>query len=353
MPYRYTHNEYLNMVTCYRDSNYSAAGASRLYAQRYNTVVNPQTIYRAHQRFHDGNLMPVGEAGRPRYPVRLEVAILDFFDRHPMSSTRDAANVFNVSDVYVWKILKREGKHPYHFTRVQELQPQDYEPRVIFSQWIIRNARRNVLWTDECTFARVGLFNIHNAHFWSEQNPHLARPDHFQTRFSVNVWAGLLGDYLLGPVFLNRLNGRTYLQFLQEGLPELLDEVPVDLRRRMYFQHDGAPAHYDRNVRRYLTERFQLRWIGRGGVQAGAVNWPARSPDLTPLDFHVWGRAKDLVYGNDGHTIRTLEELQTRITNAFEVMKREREVLMRVNENIRKRALLCIENQGHHFQQFL
>jgi len=29
---------------------------------------------------------------------------------------------------------------------------------------------------------------------------------------------------------------------------------------------------------------YPNRWIGRGEPQ----NWPARSPDLTPLEFFLW-----------------------------------------------------------------
>jgi hypothetical protein len=49
----------------------------------------------------------------------------------------------------------------------------------------------------------------------------------------------------------------------------------------MWFQHDGAPPHYYRRVRQYLDKWRGDHWIGRGG----SVAWPARSPDLTPLDF--------------------------------------------------------------------
>jgi hypothetical protein len=34
------------------------------------------------------------------------------------------------------------------------------------------------------------------------------------------------------------------------------------------------------------------RWIGR----SGPIAWPPRSPDLTPLDFFLWGYVKNIAY---------------------------------------------------------
>jgi hypothetical protein len=73
--------------------------------------------------------------------------------------------------------------------------------------------------------------------------------------------------------------------FLQKELPLLLEEFHLAKRMRMFFQHDGAPAHYSRLVTHHLNLTFPERWIGRGGH----VQWPSRSPDVTPLDFCLWG----------------------------------------------------------------
>jgi len=41
------------------------------------------------------------------------------------------------------------------------------------------------------------------------------------------------------------------------------------------------------------THRISSRWLGRGGPFA----WPPpRLPDLTPLDYYLWGHIKTLVY---------------------------------------------------------
>ena len=33
-----------------------------------------------------------------------------------------------------------------------------------------------------------------------------------------------------------------------------------------------------------------------GGEGGGTISWPPRSPDLTPLDFSLWGYVNDKVY---------------------------------------------------------
>ncbi|GBN14579.1 hypothetical protein AVEN_73596-1 [Araneus ventricosus] len=61
-----------------------------------------------------------------------------------------------------------------------------------------------------------------------EVNPHAIRPQEHQERWSLNVWAGILGDRLLGPYLLpKRLSGQSYLVFLNKVLTEFLDDIPL------------------------------------------------------------------------------------------------------------------------------
>ncbi|GBO21828.1 hypothetical protein AVEN_72817-1, partial [Araneus ventricosus] len=53
----------------------------------------------------------------------------------------------------------------------------------------------------------------------------------------------------------------------------------------IWLQHDGNPAHKTSSVKQYLVEEFGVQIIGYGGFQ----EWPPRSPDLTPMDFFLWG----------------------------------------------------------------
>lgn len=91
---------------------------------------------------------------------------------------------------------------------------------------------------------------------------------------------------------------------------------------------------------------YGARWIGRGGP----VQWPPRSPDLTPLDFFLWGRIKELVYYNEATSV---DDLKNRIVAAFETVKNDTEVLRKLRPQLRKRAITCINQGGGHFETIL
>jgi len=89
---------------------------------------------------------------------------------------------------------------------------------------------------------------------------------------------------------------------LQDELPTLLENVPLQTRQQMYYQHDGAPPHFSQVIRQYLNHEFPNRRIGHGGAQ----NLAPWSPVLKPLDYHVWGYMKAMVYAQK---VNTREEL--------------------------------------------
>ena len=58
------------------------------------------------------------------------------------------------------------------------------------------------------------------------------------------------------------------------------------------FQQNGGPPYLGSHVRRFLDATFPNRLIGRDGP----TPWPLRSPDITPLDFFLWGYVTDKVF---------------------------------------------------------
>jgi hypothetical protein len=92
-----------------------------------------------------------------------------------------------------------------------------------------------------------------------------------------------------------------------------------------------------------LNEKFDNRWIGRGG----SISWAPRSPDTTPLHFFLWGYIKTNVYKNN---IRDLDDLKIKIVEEIQAIKKE--TLHNVFLEIQKRLNFCISVQGDTFEQY-
>ena len=122
-------------------------------------------------------------------------------------------------------------------------------------------------------------------------------------------------------------------------LPQLLEDVPLDKRSRIYFQHDGAPPHSSRGVKNFLNYRFPGRWIGR----CGPHHWPARSPDLSPLDYFVWGWMKELVYSEK---LETRDALLGRILDAADYIRHSQLKLLRATRAVHNQAAVCVAAGG-------
>ena len=95
---------------------------------------------------------------------------------------------------------------------------------------------------------------------------------------------------IIGPFFFNEasITADVYLDLRTEYVaPQLIDFQPT-----IIIQKDGAPPHWGLHVREFLNETFPDRWTGRDGP----IPWLPHLPDITPLDFFLWGYVKDIVY---------------------------------------------------------
>jgi hypothetical protein len=105
------------------------------------------------------------------------------------------------------------------------------------------------------------------------------------------MWAGIVGDFLVGlHVLPLRLKDQHYRDFLLHDLPNLLEDVPLAIRARMWYVCDGVPTYFSRAVRDVLNNTYNERRLGRGGPTARSP----RSSDLNVLDFYQWGHLKSL-----------------------------------------------------------
>lgn len=342
------------MILTYGESQRNLYLAVRLYEDRFPD--NPRSrasFYRVVNQFRTtGSVEPRKRTRRVTVTgEENQIAVLAAVALDPHAGTRGISRDLGMSQSSVRRILKKQKFHPYHVSLHQDLQGNDHQNRVAFCQWASERIDESpdffhrVLFSDESSFTNHGTVNRHNMHYWSAENPHWVRQVDRQRPWAVNVWCGLIGSNLIGPIIIEgNLNGQKYCQLLEQDLPVLLEELNLQLRQTMWFQQDGCPAHFSRAARTVLDGQFPGRWIGRGGP----VNWPARSPDLTSPDFFLWGHLKEQVY-RDVPTTR--DNMVQRIRDACRAITPE--MLERCVASFEKRIVKCIEVTGDHFEHLM
>ena len=78
------------------------------------------------------------------------------------------------------------------------------------------------------------------------------------------------------------------------------------------------------------------------------MEWPPRSPDLSPLDYFLWRHLKSVVYQNRP---RTLDDLKDAIITECQIITTE--TLIRVKDSFIKRIDACIQAEGGQFEHLL
>ena len=152
-----------------------------------------------------------------------------------------------------------------------------------------------------------------------------------QDSTKLNVFCAISSVKAYGPFFFAEPNVTdiSYLDMLENYLmPRLQQDMDGDL----IFQQDGAPLHFHCKVTSYLNCMVVAR-IGCGGM----IAWPPRLPDLTPLDFSVWGCIKDQDFVPP--LPASLEKLQARITAVVETT--DVDVIHRIWDKIAYRRDIC------------
>ena len=271
---------------------------------------------------------------------------------NPSLSSRQIEVQSGISRRRALNVLKKYKFKPYSVLKQHHLQPIDYQRRIDFCSWYCQKMQhdvlfyRNVIWTDEAHISSAGIFNRHNEHYWSDVNPHHAVNVRNQGRFGFNVWCALLGSRILNYcIFEGNLNSQRYHQIINNHIvEEYLDTLPLYARRKLYFQMDGAPSHNARQTSELLNAYFGNNWIGNNGP----VRWPPRSPDLTPLDFFLWGHLKDKLYKNTNNSINELCQNFIDCINSISNIH-----IHNATSSVLKRCNLCLTNNGRQFEKFM
>ena len=314
---------------------------------------SPSTVWRNYQKYVTHGTSTnrnMGNSGRPRTvrsPANVE-AVRQTLNLNPHSSAR-RNDLPQISRSSFNRITHRDLKwHAYHIQKRHALQQGDHQRRINFCQWLVNRPDRflsDVIIGDEAAFHMNGEVNSWNVRCYAE-NRNGARNftyDIPNDQRKLVVWVGLVGDNtIISPFFFHgNVNEDSYLQMINNQVVPELQRYGRGrngaVLRKWWFQ-DGAPAHRRRDVRDRLQELFPNRVVALGHQP----EWPARSPDLTPLDFFLWGYLKEKVY----HTVpANLDDLRNRINREVQALRRTR-MVRRAVQDMARRAQRCIQLQG-------
>lgn len=157
------------------------------------------------------------------------------------------------------------------------------------------------------------------------------------------TWAGIINQTIIGPFYFEgQVTSDAYLDLLANYVIPELHLHGFD-SNEIWFQHDNAPAHRTTEIQRFLNDNFH-NWIGCGGT----IEWPARSPDLNPLDFFLWGYIRARIYCTQPASI---DELKHRIEECMQQIPAD--MLSRTCNSVEQRVRHCQAAVGQHFEQYL
>ncbi|KAF2888090.1 hypothetical protein ILUMI_18083, partial [Ignelater luminosus] len=149
---------------------------------------------------------------RQRPPTKftqVEKNILNSFDNGPSLSTRSTVRMHNVLHSSIHKSLKES-----HFQKIQALRLEDY-PQCYDILPMVKPTTR--------CFSRIYWESVVD----TDENPHAIHQHSHQNYRNA----------LIGP---RRLSAANLVDFLEDNLLDLLDDIPYAVRRDMWFKQDNG-----------------------------------------------------------------------------------------------------------------
>lgn len=340
----------IEIVKLRGDNDRSEREVCRVFNNRHPELhnISKSTVGRVCNIFNEYGVVSkhILKSGNLQRQRRNNEQIRNYFIANPKKTLRTASLDLQLPRETIRRNLKKyNNMKPFKPKFLHALEEGDSDKRMEYCLWCQgeylndRNFLNKVLFSDEATFTTNGTVSSHNTRHWAEQNPEWVISCRRQYSQKVNVWCGILNTRIIGPFFFEgNLNSQSFLNFLNTDFSDAMDELPLADVRNILFQLDGCPIHNARPVRAWLDEYFSNRWIGRN---SGFMEFPPRSPDLTPLDFFLWGFIKQKVYKNRPVN---REELRARIRQAIAEITPNQ--LSNVMANIQRRYDKCIQLNG-------
>ena len=268
--HRLTVEQRASIVRLYYESGkntYLTVSKFRMEYPAYTTLCQ-STVLRFVSKFEEHGTMEdrlKQHCGRKKsVRVQANINILaKCIQRSPHASTRHIHAHTGLDRSSIQKILKKDlHMKAYHPRAVQALKAPDAAAKRVkyFLDAVMMDFTYPdyIFWTDEAIFHLNGTVNRHNAIAWAT---HVYIERDTQKKAGMMLWVGLIKDNIIVPFFFDSsVTGDVYLNLLKRSVwPALRALMGDETDLIVYFQQDGASAHYSKVARRWLDHTFKER----------------------------------------------------------------------------------------------
>ena len=267
-------------------------------------------------------------------------------------STRQIAGEMGISATSIRNIAKVDlGLFSFRRMPVQVINEATRLKRLTRCKQLLRRLtvkkQKNVFFSDEKLFYVSPPVNSQNDRVWSAGRKRDINPQRLlvqRAKFSASVMVSA-GVCCVGKGSLHfvaekaKINAEYYTNNL---LPKLIEDCNSLVPNDFIFQQDGAPAHTSHLAQDWLMQKTP-DFIKKD-------EWPPNSPDLNPLDYHVWGA---MLEKYQAHTPKPKNktELKTVLQGIWNDLPQE--PIDRAILSFRTRLQACIKALGGHFEHLL
>ena len=302
-----------------------------------------------------------GRSGRKRTKRTYENAkkTREALQRSPNKSLRRLSQELGCSKTMAHTLARTEGKlFPYKVSVHQTLSEADKVSRKRYSGWLLRMCDtdnefpHNIWFSDEANFHLDGQVNSQNFRYWSTEPPDVVGEVPLHSAKCI-AWCAMSSHGIIGPFWFEdadgapvTVNAKRYREVLAKFWRSLYRKLGGNAEhlQRQWFQQDGATAHTAGETRCWLRERFGGRLISSREGNA----WPAHSPDLTPMDYFLWGHLTSQVYRKNP---KTIGDLKKAVRSAVRQVRPD--TCRAAVESAQRRAALCLEREGDHLEHII
>lgn len=287
----------------------------------YETV---RSFYKSYIK-HD-TILP--KQGRPiKIDNNLQDQVVKKMEENPTNTLRNVANELPLSPTSVRNILNQNHIQFFQQIAVCPLSPTHVGNRVNFCNNMLNALPQNIIFTDESSVE----VNLKGHGIWRKRG--LYPPGSFYEKTAhplhIMVWGGIGPRGFRTPLvrFDKHVNSKTYIEaLLQHNIVGIIRSI---FGNNWCWQQDNAPAHNAFNSR-YVLSR----------IMPNMLNWPAKSPDLSPIE-QVWDYIKKRL---EGQNFDSVDQLFNAIQKEWNEIPNQ--ILHNFYSSFLARCQVCLNKNG-------